>query len=305
MGHAVIRSKILWAALGITSASACAQIISADFSDLRPLEPEGTAGLGGSGAGMGGDDNDADPGTSGGGGESGNGGSSGMEAAAGSGSLEAGPDVMAEGAARPDVESDRPTPGDGSTDASKDQGASDGIADANHDAPQDGPVVDAALPGVVINELNGQGSIEDYIELYNGSAASFDLSQYSVAQGSGIAGPPDPTSLLTFPNGTTLNPGQFLVIVANQLPPNVRGGPHDPCNVPGFQSISCYYADWGISKNGERVYLLAPGGTPFEFVDFPVPGLNQPVSGRSYGRFPDGVGSFQSTSWTPGAANQL
>ena len=295
----VLRSRVLWATLGIALVPACAQIINADFSDLRPQESAtGAAGLGGSGAGAGGDVGDADvDGTTGGGGESGSGGSAGTH--------EAGPDVVA------DVSSDRPdAPTDGSSDVTKDQTTGpDGMPEASRDVLPDSLGLDAPLDGsgrgLVINEVNGQGSLEDYVELYNGGSSAFDLSQYSVAQGSGIMGPPDATSLITFANGTTLNPGQFLLIVANQLSPNVKGGPNTPCNVPGFQTLTCYYVDWGVSKNGERVYLLAPGGAIADFVDFPVPGLTQPASGRSYGRFPDGVGAFQSTSWTPAAANQL
>jgi hypothetical protein len=109
-----------------------------------------------------------------------------------------------------------------------------------------------------------------------------------------------------------LGPGEYVLVIANQAPPRVKGGPYTPCNVPGFDGppynvASCYYVDWGVSKSGERIYLMAPGGTVREYVDFPIPGLTQPPSGKSYGRFPNGTGPFQSagTTWTPMAENHL
>jgi hypothetical protein len=156
----------------------------------------------------------------------------------------------------------------------------------------------------VINELNGQGSLQDYIELFNTGTTSFDLSGYSITQGVGPTGPADVTKGLVFPAGTSLDAGGYLLVVANQ--PS-RDGPHAHCNVvPGFPDIVCYFVDWGISKtNGDSVYLLAPNSTTFDTAMFPPVGPAQPPDGRSYGRYPDGAGAFQPTMWTPGASNQL
>jgi lamin tail-like protein len=300
----VRRAAWRWLAIGVPIVAACAQVIGADFDGLRPQEMgsggggaggPGSSGAGGMGPGSGGDSVAIGAGgfmTGGSAGATGGGG----------GARDAGLDGAADGGdARVDVEPDRS--GDGEIDATKDER----LPDAPHDG-SDALLIDVAIDppvvgGVVINELNAQGALEDYIELYNPRLTTFDLSQYSIAQGAGAAMPPDTASFLTFASGTTLDPGAFLLIVANQLPP--RGGPHDPCAVPGFPSIPCYYVDWGISRNGERVYLLDPNNAPVQVVDFPVPDAGQPASGRSYGRFPDGFGDFQSTVWTPGAANQL
>jgi hypothetical protein len=315
-----------WLALASLTVGACAQVIGADFDGLTrrtagaggttttgevgSAGTGGSTGSGGTETGEGGEPIDADVeggsdagGASGaggtGGGSGGNGGT--IDAAGGSaGSREAGTDVAEDAVdtGHADAEPDR----DAIADAPKDEGMSDAVSEENtpSDALPDSPIVG----GVVINEVNAQGALEDYIELYNIGSSTFDLSGYSVAQGSGLAGPVDSNSLLTFASGTTLDPGHYLLIVANQAV-QPRGGPHTPCNVPGFPvDVSCYYVDWGVSKNGERVYLLGPGGTPVEFVDFPTPGISPP-SGRSYGRYPDGTGSFQSTAWTPGSANQL
>jgi hypothetical protein len=125
-------------------------------------------------------------------------------------------------------------------------------------------------------------------------------------------GLPDMLASLTFADGTTLGPNEYLLVVANQAPPRVKGGPNMPCNVPGFDGppynvTACYYVDWGVSKSGERIYLLTPNNAVREYVDFPIPGLTQPPSTKSYGRFPNGTGPFQSvgTAWTPQAENHL
>jgi hypothetical protein len=260
------------------------------------------AALGGD-SGSGGDTTDASGGSSAGG-SSGNGGLGGggssPEASAGaSGTRDSGPDVVAD-TGHPDTEPDRVA-----TDGPRDG------ADATPDVvEQDGDA--SILTGAVLNEINAQGALEDYIELTNVDSTPFDLSGYAVTQGMGMFGLPDTAAQLVFANGTTLAPGDHLLIVANQAPPKVKGGPNTPCMVAGFDGppynvTSCYYVDWGVSKSGERIYLLAPGGAVREYTDFPAATMSPPPSGKSYGRFPDGTGPFQNvgTVWTPQAPNQL
>jgi hypothetical protein len=287
--------------------AACAQIINADFDDLKRKSTTatgaagtgegGAAGTGGSPTGAGGDEPDAAGSGGGGAGNGGMGGTGGSpEASAGaSGTRDSGPDVVAD--VRSDTELDRSMP----TDGPRDQFSPDVVADVE---------LEAAPPtGVVLNEINAQGALEDYIELYNLDSTPFDLSGYSVTQAMGMFGLPDSASFLTFADGTMLGPREHLLIVANQgLKP--RGGPHPGCEVPGFTGppymvTSCYWVEWGISKSGERVYLMAPGGAIREYVDFPIPTMNPPPEGRSYGRLPNGIGPFQSTAFTPEKANQL
>jgi hypothetical protein len=293
---------------------ACAQIINADFDNLKPRRTStagsagsgegGTAGMGGD-MGSGGDATDASGGSSAGG-SSGNGGLGGSspEASAGAGGTrDSGPDVVADAdSGRPDVEPDRSTP----TDGPKDQIAVDvpDVVEVDADA--------SILTGAVLNEINAQGALEDFIEITNLDSVPYDLSQHSVTQGMGMFGLPDTPAALTFADGTMLGPHERLLIVANQAPPRMKGGPNTPCNVAGFDGppynvTSCYYVDWGVSKSGERVYFLGPGGVVREYADFPAATMSPPPSGKSYGRFPDGTGPWQNagTAWTPQAENHL
>jgi hypothetical protein len=302
------RAGLGWIAPAAVALAACAQIINADFDDLKrrgTATATGAAGTGegGGGSGMGGESGaggdmpDAD--TTAMGGASGNGmGGGGTGGGGMGGSRDSGPDSIADASdARPDVEPDRSvTDGPREADALPDIGVSDGEG--------------GILTGAVLNEVNGQGALEDFIEVTNNDATPYDLSQHSIAQGAGMFGLPDTASALAFADGTMLGPKEHLLIVANQAPPNVKGGPNTPCNVPGFAGppynvTSCYYVDWGISKSGERIYLLGPNNAIRDYVDFPIPGPTQPPSGKSYGRFPDGTGPFQATSWTPQAENHL
>jgi hypothetical protein len=291
--------------------AACAQIINADFDNLKPRSTTaststgmagsgegGGAGAGGTDTGAAGDMVDASGGSSGGGAAGSGGGVGGSspeasaDASGSDGGREAGPDVVDSG--HPDSEPDRSMPTDAPT--------------MDHVAVDDAPDVvvedggDASIVGgLVINELNAQGALEDYIELYNGGTTAFDLSQYSVAQATST-GMPETGTALKFASGTMLAPNEYILIVANQ-DTQPAGGPM-ACTIPGF-SGDCYIVPWGISKNGDRVYLLAADDSPLQMVDFPPPGATQPPTGRSYGRFPNGTGPFQSTVWTPGKENLL
>src|SRR5262249_6964152 len=88
------------------------------------------------------------------------------------------------------------------------------------------------LGGVVLNEVNAQGALEDYIELINNDSTAIDIGGYSVAQGTGMFGLPDTLSFLTFAPGTMVGPGEHLLVIANQAPPRMKGEPNAPCNVP-------------------------------------------------------------------------
>ena len=297
--------------------AACAQIINADFDDLkrgRTTTATGAAGMGeGGGAGMGGDagrpvtcpDTSSMGGASGNGGMGGMGGSGGMTGGASgmAGSRDSGPDAVADSSdARPDVEPDR--------------SVTDGPKEGSMDAPPDVVVSDGEggiLAGATVNEINGQGALEDYVEIYNNASVpdncepTFGHAGHRHVRPSRHGERP-----YVRPWAPCWPPTKHLLIVANQAPPRMKGGPHMPCDVPGFDAppysvTACYWVDWGVSKSGERIYLLNPGGDVREYVDFPIPGAMQPPSGKSYGRFPDGVGPFQSlgTAWTPQAENHL
>ncbi|MBK8253946.1 MAG: lamin tail domain-containing protein [Polyangiaceae bacterium] len=149
---------------------------------------------------------------------------------------------------------------------------------------------------VVINEV--QATLEDYVELTNTGTAAFDLGGYGLAD-SDSNGQPKLLTAVLFPAGTTLAPGDHLLVVAEQ-DPAAGVGPHDVCLTMSPVS-SCFYATWGISAaNGEKLFLLAPDNSIVGQAEYPI---NAAPSGSSWGRIPDGTGPFQVTAQTPGAAN--
>lgn len=135
---------------------------------------------------------------------------------------------------------------------------------------------------VVVNEAfpGGPSAAEpDWIELKNVTGAAIDLTGYQIRDNA-IA------DLYTFPAGTTIDAGGYLLIYCDdQADGGVAGGVHVP---------------WKLSAgNGDEVHLLDPNGVELDMTSF---GVDVPAD-KSWGRLPDGTGSFLRTTPTPGAAN--
>lgn len=145
--------------------------------------------------------------------------------------------------------------------------------------------VNTALPPHIrINEvlannsgaLNNGGAFPDAIELYNDSSVAVDLSDYSISDD-----PAAPRKFI-FPAGTTIAPGNYLVLYAD-----------DPSSAPGI------HLGFNLSSTGEGVYLYGQGaGAPL--IDSVVFGLQLP--NESIGRVGDGT-TWALTSPTFGSAN--
>ena len=164
-------------------------------------------------------------------------------------------------------------------------------AGAEHDVFAYQVAVDlAASTSVVINELmadndsyveDPQGDFDDWIELYNISDREVDLS------GMYLTDAEDDLRKWAFPEGTTLVPGTHLVVWADE--DEDKDGLH---------------ADFKLSSRGEGVYLIDTDGRGNAILDAVL--FEEQETDLSYGRLPDGTGSFQSiASPTPSAANLL
>jgi hypothetical protein len=121
------------------------------------------------------------------------------------------------------------------------------------------------------------------------------LDGYTVAQAQGATGPPD-VGGITFPQGTTLDGGGFLMVVAQQA---TLGGPTTSCQA---LAASCFTVTWGVSSAGERIYLLYPADADanvaiLEQVDYPA----SVVAGQSWARGADGT--FRAAAPTPDRPN--
>jgi hypothetical protein len=131
-------------------------------------------------------------------------------------------------------------------------------------------------PVILINEVYSTGTTEnpDWVEIYNGSATQTDISGYKIYDSGGQAGTKDKK---VFPAGSVIPAGGFLVIVV------------DDAEASGF----------GLSGNGEQIWLENASGTLIDDVTFPAL-----IENQSFGRFPDGSIDLQvMNTVTRGAAN--
>ena len=126
---------------------------------------------------------------------------------------------------------------------------------------------------VCINEFQTTsdfGGIDDWVEIYNRGTESFDLS------GCFLSDQRSDNTKWTFPQGTVLEPGEFLVVYEDVL---------------GFS----------FSSGGDDVIMLSASDstTGLDFYDF-----NQQQADISEGRYPDGVNSWNTfNDPTPGSSN--
>jgi len=145
--------------------------------------------------------------------------------------------------------------------------------------------VAAAVGNVVINEIlsnndnkekDEYGEREDWIELYNPSSDLVDLSNAYL----GDAAMP---LKWKFPVGTYINPNDYLMIWSDD---------------DSMQSI--LHTNFGLSSSADKVILSSSAGMVIDSVSF----FNQ-SSDISYGRYPNGSGSFQVMPTSYKAENNL
>jgi CotH kinase protein/Lamin Tail Domain/Secretion system C-terminal sorting domain len=149
----------------------------------------------------------------------------------------------------------------------------------------------ATLPApgaVVINELladnvAGQtspaGTQEDWIELFNTTAAPIDLT------GLYLTDNPTTHNKWAFPAGSTIAPNDYLVVWADN---------------GTSTSMTDLHANFKLSKNGEYVLLSDGGATVLDSVEF-----GTQVADSTWGRLPNGTGPWRRLPATFGAMNQL
>lgn len=172
--------------------------------------------------------------------------------------------------------------------------------DASADVAIDRAATDASAPDaeamgtLVVNELRAAG--DEWVELYNAGTRAVDLSNAQVADTDPDGGP-RVSRAMRFGAGTMLAPGQYVLVVANQS--DAGAGPQVRC-LDGGPS-TCFHAEWSLSASrGESVYVLAADGGTIAEGNYPA---NAAPDGGTWGRLPNGSGSFTVTRPTPGAAN--
>lgn len=269
--------------------AACSTLVGADFDDLE-LAPRPVGGSGGS---------SGDGGSAGGdrGGSSGKGGGSGEGGApSGGGESSVGGTPAAGNAAGGNAGAGAETSGGQNAGGSSGQGTAGagGTNDDSGGAGAGGGGTSGAggsggeeLAVVVLNEIKGEGSGDDFIELYNLGPGQKTLSGYKLA---------DNSNAFVFPEGTLIPEGGYVLLLIGDL--LVPGGPF-MCFTP---YLTCFHdTGWGISQNGEDVFFRDPGNQQLDTTNYPL----SVVDGESWGRYPDGTGDFVVTDPTPEADNEL
>lgn len=142
------------------------------------------------------------------------------------------------------------------------------------------------LMDIVINEFlvsNGtiqadqDGEFDDWIEIYNYGTVAVNLDGFKLTD--------DNTdfSLFSFPAGTTLNPNDYLIVWADK-----------------DISQTGLHADFNLSASGETIYLSDSSLNILDSIAYSNLGTD-----TSYGRYPNGTGSFQNMTPTFNAANSI
>ncbi len=145
------------------------------------------------------------------------------------------------------------------------------ITKGTSNSPGIGPIAN-----LKINEIfsTGDANTPDWVEIFNAGNQSVDLSGWKIYDNGGQSGSKPKKEL---PSGTIIPAGGFFVITV------------DDGSASGF----------GLSSNGEEIWLEKPDATIGDDVNFPAL-----ETGQSYGRYPDGSDNLQILYViTPGAPN--
>lgn len=164
----------------------------------------------------------------------------------------------------------------------------DGDATTNNDIIQaDGCTCigqDINSTNLVINELlasneqtnsDNNGEFEDWVELLNIGDVAIDLAGYYLTDDA------EDLRKWSFPQGSVIGADEYLIIWAD-----------DDVDQEGL------HTNFKLSSSGESVYLVSPNGSVLDGVIY----LDQ-LTDISYGRIPNGTGSFQTLKPTPGSPN--
>ena len=136
----------------------------------------------------------------------------------------------------------------------------------------------AQSSSVLMNEIYSRGTVAapDWIEIYNGTSVSVDISGYKIYDSGGQAGTKPKMEIAS---GTVIPAKGFYVIVTDIL-------------------LTINPAGFGLSSGGETVWLENAGGSLIDTVKFSAMEATQ-----SYSRIPDG-GEWQLVNTiTRGASN--
>jgi hypothetical protein len=122
-----------------------------------------------------------------------------------------------------------------------------------------------------------QGKFADWIELVNTGKEEADLT------GMYLSDDKSKPRKWAFPKGTTLAPGAFLIVWADE----------------GGKSQPGLHANFKLAKEGETVLLIDRNDTLIDSLEF-----GEQRNDVAYGRYPSGQGKWQLMPPTPGGPNK-
>jgi hypothetical protein len=134
-----------------------------------------------------------------------------------------------------------------------------------YETPESSVVINEVLPVNSITMADQNGEYDDWIELFNLSASSVNLSGYYLSDDNKEPGK------WKFPQGTTIAASGYLIIWAD-----------------GDTTQTGLHTNFKLSSTGEDVILSNPEKTKIDKVEYPA----QPLE-LSYSRVPNGTGEFK------------
>ena len=126
-----------------------------------------------------------------------------------------------------------------------------------------------------LTQADQDGEFDDWIEFYNNGSESISLDNYTLSDDA------EELNKWTFPLGTTIEPNSYLIVWAD-----------NDVDQEGL------HTNFKLSASSEALFLSNDEGTVLDEVNF-----YDQESDISYGRFPNGTGSFQTMSATFNAEN--
>jgi len=131
--------------------------------------------------------------------------------------------------------------------------------------PDTNVVINEVLPVNNVTMPDQSGKFDDWIELYNLSASSINLSGYKLSDDKKNPGK------WTIPQGTSIAANSYLIIWAD-----------------GDTTEAGLHANFKLSSTGEDVILSDPQNEKLDKLEYPAQSLE-----LSWARVPDGTGEFK------------
>ncbi len=131
-------------------------------------------------------------------------------------------------------------------------------------SPTDAIVINEVMASNSATAMDENDQYEDWIELHNTGTSAVDL------QGWHLTDTPFEPTKWTFPGGTVMDPGAYMIVWADE-----------------DQSQGLMHANFKLSATGESVLLYDPETLLVDNVDF-----TEQITDQGYARVPDGTGPF-------------